>query len=109
MRRALPFTALSVAALLGGCVVGPHYAKPTPPAPGSQTFTAQSPDDAAMEARAPHWWKLYDDPAIDPLGQDALAHNTGLLQVAAHMAETRANMSQARAGHYPRKHISTGA
>jgi NodT family efflux transporter outer membrane factor (OMF) lipoprotein len=99
----------TLALAMGGCVVGPHYARPTPPAPGAQAFTAQAPAVASAEQPSPTWWKLYDDPAIDPLVQDALAHNKDLLVAAANLAQARAALSQARAGRFPTTAVSAGA
>jgi NodT family efflux transporter outer membrane factor (OMF) lipoprotein len=96
------------ASLLAGCVVGPRYTPPTPPAPSSGAFAEAGSALTAPDAPPPNWWKLYDTPAIDQLVEDALAHNTSLLAAAANLAEARAALSLARSGLFPSTSVSAG-
>jgi NodT family efflux transporter outer membrane factor (OMF) lipoprotein len=95
--------------LLGGCVVGPRYAAPKPPAPQAGNFVSDAPVIASADQPPPNWWKLYDDPAIDPLVQEALTHNTNLLAAAANLAQARAALSLARSNLLPSTTVSAGA
>lgn len=101
MRKAL--LALASALTLSACAaVGPNYVSPAPQAPARQPFlsSAQSP---AFTAEAPPdgWWRLYQDPALDALVEQALAANTDLRVAAANLAQARAFLREARAGRTP--------
>ena len=114
MRRALWRWAalLGGAAWLGGCVVGPDYvrpATPAPDAPGGGRFAASAPDTSTDAPLPPDWWRLYNDPALNVLVQDALAHNKTLLVSAADLAQARAALSLARSARYPSTTLSAGA
>ncbi len=106
-RLAFAFGAGSV--MLAGCVVGPRYARPAPPAPASDRFAAAASAIASADQPPADWWRLYDTPALDQLVQDALAHNKSLLAAAANLAQARAALSLARAGQYPATILSAGA
>ena len=81
-----PLAVLAAAGLLAGCVVGPRYVQPAPPAPQAQTFTSNAPAIASADQPPSTWWRLYNDPAIDPLVKEALTHNKSLLTAAASLA-----------------------
>jgi NodT family efflux transporter outer membrane factor (OMF) lipoprotein len=102
----------ALVATLGGCVVGPGYVPPKTPAPdavGGGNFASNAPDITALPPPPPNWWRLYNVPALDALVQDALTHNTNLLQAAANLSVARAALSQARAGRFPSTTLSAGA
>ena len=105
--------ALAVAgSMLAGCAVGPNYVRPaTPPAgaPGGGRFAAAAPDTSTDAALPPDWWRLYDDPALNDLVRDALAHNKTLLQSAASLAQARAALSLARSARYPSTNLTGSA
>lgn len=98
-----------VAALLaGGCAVGPDYHRPEPKTAANGAFVTQA---SAFDPTAPlpdHWWKLYDDPALDALVTQALAANTDLRVAAANLAKARASLSEAKAGRLPTTDINGG-
>ena len=107
-RRSLAAIPL-MAVVLGGCLVGPRYAPPTPPAPTANTFAAAAPAVSSGQTPPPAWWRLYADPALDQLVQDALTRNRDLLVALANLAEARGALDQARAGLYPSTALSAGA
>jgi NodT family efflux transporter outer membrane factor (OMF) lipoprotein len=111
IRPRLSALALSaVGVLLSACVVGPGYRTPAPPTPTAGIFSATLPATAGTaDQPPPNWWKLYNDPAIDTLVQEALTHNTNLEVAAANLAEARAALSLAKAGRYPSTTLSTSA
>jgi len=43
-----------------------------------------------------HWWRLYDDPVLDDLVQQAMASNTDLRVAAANLGRSRAALSVAQ-------------
>jgi multidrug efflux system outer membrane protein len=50
---------------------------------------------------AADWWRAYNDPALDALMAEALAHNRDLALAAARIEEARANLGLADADRYP--------
>jgi len=100
-------SALSALAL-SACAAGPDFAVPTPPPASSGPFLSRS--IAVSEATpAPGWWKLYEDPVLDGLIQDALAANTDIRIALARLEKARASLSGARADRLPQTGISAGA
>jgi len=78
---------LSATLLTGACTVGPDYVRP-PEAKINQA----APDFTEAQAKAfsasdlPHdWWRLYDDPVLNKLIEQALAKNTDLRIAAANI------------------------
>lgn len=92
--------------IVAGCRVGPEYRPPAKPAgaeaqlisinPTAET-TAQPPDD---------WWKLYNDPHLDGVLQEAFAANADLAAAEANFSAARAFLSAARAARYPQTAVS---
>jgi multidrug efflux system outer membrane protein len=85
-----------IAGLLSGCItLGPDYARPkidTPDAwPGEKT-----------EVPVPvQWWRNYNDPVLDKMVEEALAHNTDLALAIARVDEARAQLGVTRADQVP--------
>ncbi len=108
--RAVIATLGAVSVLAAGCTVGPNYRAPTPPTPSTGGFSATLPAAVGSgDQPPPNWWRLYNDPAIDGLVQDALTHNKTLLVAAANLAQARAALSLAKAGRYPSTSIASNA
>ncbi|WP_394791455.1 efflux transporter outer membrane subunit [Rhodoferax sp.] len=98
--RPIPFirlTPLLAAAALAACStapVGPNYQLP-PQALASQPAAAKP--FAGVDGKAPfsaqplpeHWWRLYQNPQLDQLVEQALAHNTDLRQAVANLERVR--------------------
>jgi NodT family efflux transporter outer membrane factor (OMF) lipoprotein len=93
---------------LSGCTVGPNY-QPPAPATGSQgplisatpavESTAEPPDD---------WWRLYHDPILDKLLQEAFTANTDIRVAAANLAASRAVLDAAKNARYPQTAVDVG-
>jgi multidrug efflux system outer membrane protein len=84
---------VSLAALLGGCAVGPDYVKPkTPVAASFQSAesTTYSPEQVQLQ-----FWKQFDDPTLNQLVDDALDANHDLRIALGHLVEARAARHQA--------------
>ncbi len=105
MRRVLP---LYLCATLAGCEVGPNYHLPLSPEPAGAGFIAATSAATAPTAPVADWWRLYQDPALDFLVQQALSHNTDLQTAAADLAQSRALLLQARSGLFPSTSESFG-
>lgn len=113
MRKAL--LALASALTLSACAaVGPNYVSPAPQAPAQQPFASAavgSAQNPAFSTEAPPdgWWRLYRDPALDRLVEQALAANTDLRVAAANLAQARAVLRETRAGRTPSTTVGAGA
>lgn len=106
-RRFLAALALST---LGGCAVGPDYHRPNAAVPD-----AWSPDDPWHEA-APNdgglkgkWWELFEDPALAPLIEQALANNQNLRVASARLDQARAEVTVTASALYPAVGLSADA
>ncbi len=97
--------------LLAACAVGPDYHRPdvtTPAAfkeaptlaPSEQagSWKAAEPADAAHRGE---WWKVFGDPTLDTLEQQALDANQNLKAAAARVEEARAATRAARSQWFP--------
>jgi len=90
-----------ITASLAACRVGPSYRAPVLPAGAEAPLVSM---DAAAETPAPPpdaWWRLYDDPRLDALVQEALSANRTLAAADANFAAARSVLSAAQANRYP--------
>jgi NodT family efflux transporter outer membrane factor (OMF) lipoprotein len=94
--------------ILGSCAVGPSY-RPPVPAPGAQA-PLMSVTPAAESAAAPpdDWWRLYHDPLLDRLLQEAFTANDNLKIAEANLSAARSVLEAAKAGRYPQTVIEAG-
>jgi NodT family efflux transporter outer membrane factor (OMF) lipoprotein len=98
--------AAAMLASLAACsTVGPNYKVPEQavvkrPEAAAPFLGAQ---EAAYkpEPLPAHWWRLYDDPVLDKLIEQALASNTDLRVASANLARTRAVLQEAEEGSKP--------
>ncbi|OYY92063.1 MAG: RND transporter [Sphingomonas sp. 28-66-16] len=106
MRKLTLVAAASLA--LSGCVVGPDYKHPTTPAAATGALLeAARAQSAANAASLPdHWWQLYQDPVLDRLIQEALAHNTDIREAAANLTRARAVLSEQKGARLPSTDLS---
>ena len=84
---------VSLAALLGGCAVGPNYVKPQTPVAASFQ-SAQEPIYTSQNVQA-EFWKQFGDPTLDQLVDDALDANHDLRIALGRLVEARAARHQA--------------
>ncbi|GGO95797.1 efflux transporter outer membrane subunit [Stakelama pacifica] len=105
MFRTIMMTSLSALAL-SACAAGPDYVAPVPPQTASGPFIAA--DSAAVSAQpvAADWWRLYDDPVLNGLVEDALASNTDIRVAVARIQRARAGLKGARADELPSTDLS---
>jgi NodT family efflux transporter outer membrane factor (OMF) lipoprotein len=95
---------LALLGLLGavaGCAVGPDYRPPTPPAGVAAAWRSASPSAESVAAPPDEWWRLYNDPRLDALIQEAFGANADLRAAEANLASARALLEAARADRYP--------
>lgn len=96
----LPLSILALA--LSACAVGPDYVAPTLTDSATGTFSASA-EPALYDDRPAHddWWRLYRDPILDQLIQDALGANTDVRVAVARLERARAMLRDAGADLYP--------
>ena len=92
-----------------GCASGPDYHPPATPQAAAGAFVSQPADTEPAASLPPDWWKLYNDPALDDLVQEALSANTNLRVTLANLDRARAIYSEARGGLFPSTSLSAGA
>lgn len=101
MRHALPLLAL---ALLGACTVGPDYKGP--PAVASDAVTrgtfVRAADPALTSAPGlARWWETLNDPTLNALVDDALAHSPTIDAAQANLRAAQEQYRQQRAARLP--------
>jgi outer membrane protein, multidrug efflux system len=73
---------------------------------GSSPFMEAKPADAELR---PDWWKLYDDPVLNRLIEQALAANPDLQAAAERFVQARYVMMKARSQYLPQVGLEAGA
>ena len=99
-----------VVLLVGGCMVGPEYKKPS--APMTATFKetdgwkVAQPSDHLPKGR---WWEIFDDPELHALAEEVSAANQNLKIAEARLREARAMVRFNRAALFPTISAGLGA
>src|SRR2546429_2327904 len=89
---------LGFAFLLAACaVLKPDYTNPAVDLPAGWR---DAPADG-VQARDARWWKVYGDPVLDRLVDEALAHNANVMLAIARVDEARAALSATSADQRP--------
>lgn len=94
---AASFTAL----VLASCAVGLKAPDASLPPSASGAFIGARSAAVSPEAVRDDWWRLYADPVLDDLVQQALANNNELEAAAANLRRVRAALGEARTGRLP--------
>ena len=116
MKKRLAFTVLA-ALLLGGCMVGPKYARPAAPVPSA--FKEAPPDSFKETADwkfaqpgAPSlpakWWEIFGDPQLTAIEEQVVAGNQDLKIAEARFRQARALIRLDRAAEFPTISTSPG-
>jgi NodT family efflux transporter outer membrane factor (OMF) lipoprotein len=104
--------ALSAAAALSACVVGPNFHRPDAPGGAGYAMSGDqaAPKDVALgvPAAAGPWWTVFGSAALDRTMQQALAGNPTLTAANANLAQARAAVAAARGGLYPQIDANAG-
>ncbi|HEY3813626.1 MAG TPA: efflux transporter outer membrane subunit [Caulobacteraceae bacterium] len=106
--RILAASGLIAATILGACAVGPTYHAPGTPPAGQGPFVSTDATTSDNQPPPGDWWKLYNDPALNGLVEEALTENRDLKVAAANLAKAVAVLQQARAGRFPSTEINAG-
>jgi NodT family efflux transporter outer membrane factor (OMF) lipoprotein len=99
-------SALSLAAC---AAVGPDHAPPSPPATAQDHFVSSNFGAVAGSEARDDWWRLYKDPVLDGLVQQALAANKDIAVATANIAIARANLRGSRSDRLPRTNVGASA
>lgn len=95
MGRILIFAATILS--LSGCMMGPDYRRP--PVEMAQSFRYEPRETA--ETADTQWWKGFNDPVLDGLIAEALAHNKGVLIAAANVERAAGTLTTTRSNLFP--------
>ncbi len=104
------FATLASALVLAACATGPDYVRPATPTAAAGPFVAAN--SPAVQPLAPlpdNWWRLYNDPVLDGLIADALAHNTDVRAAVARLARARAALRETKVDRLPQGGASASA
>ena len=103
-------SSIALALALAACATGPDYVRPTTTTAAAGPFvTANSPAVQPLAPVPDNWWRLYDDPVLDGLIADALAHNTDVRAAVARLARARAALREVKVDRLPQGGVSAGA
>lgn len=97
---------LLAAGLVSACTVGPDYRPPAQPAATAGSFTDPGSARVSTAPAQGDWWRLFEDPALDSLVAQALAHNTDVRVAAANLQRARAILAEARVDRLPTTDLS---
>lgn len=101
---------LASALALAACATGPDYVRPiTPTAAAGPFIAANSPAVQPLAPVPDNWWRLYNDPVLDGLIADALAHNTDVRAAVARLARARASLRETKVDRLPQGGVSASA
>jgi NodT family efflux transporter outer membrane factor (OMF) lipoprotein len=104
-RYSVPIT---LAALCGGCAVGPDFVRPTPRAPAHWSNQARAAPATRNEntideqaTQLPGWWNAFNDPTLGSLVERAVASNLDLRVALVRVEESRAQRDISASGLWP--------
>jgi len=100
--RAAAHVALALAAMVGGCVMGPDFQRPETTPPPSWPGPASAPADLPSKPVARtfdgrRWWAVFKDPVLDGLVDEAVRQNLDLQTATLRIEEARAQRGAAAA------------
>jgi len=117
-RRRLPIAA--IAALLGGCAVGPDFVRPQ--APATPRYTAEpTPTEMtpavggvtqridSSQAISSEWWELFRSPSLDEVVARTLQDNPSLAAARATLAQALEAVTAARGAFFPQLDLGATA
>jgi NodT family efflux transporter outer membrane factor (OMF) lipoprotein len=96
------------AASLSACRVGPNFHAPTLPNRTDSPWMSRDPTAETTVEPPDAWWRLYSDPRLDQLVQEALRTNRDLAAADANFTAARAGLSAAHANRYPTTELAAG-
>ena len=100
-RQTLIFSTLALAAVLGGCAVGPDYHRPDLALTAAFHTPAPTPVPNSRTTTPDTWWSGFNDPELVKVVDLAAAQNLDLAQARARLVQSRAAAKAASAGLLP--------
>ncbi|MGC5777316.1 efflux transporter outer membrane subunit [Methylobacterium sp. NFXW15] len=105
-------TALGLADILGGCVVGPDFVRPVPSVAASATYVEPAPGRPVHTSlpllrgttEAPpdvEWWRAFRDPVLNGLEARIAAENLDVQTAGARLLQSRAQLGTSAAAALP--------
>ncbi len=93
----------AIGTLISGCTVGPNYRPPTAPVAPAFKETSSPNVKAATPSAISYrdWWKVFHDPALDDLEEQANSANRDIKVAVARVDEAAAQTRSARSGLFP--------
>ncbi|MCR4346470.1 MAG: efflux transporter outer membrane subunit [Sulfuricaulis sp.] len=83
---------------LEGCInLAPDYQRPASDLPSDWKM----PEGQSATTLGATWWKIFDDPQLTRMVDEALAHNANLAVAVARVDEARALLGETRSGQFP--------
>jgi len=110
INSSLQLVAIALMLITSGCVVGPKYHPPAPPAPAavykesptqfpdSEGWTVAQPADAKLRGK---WWEIFNDPELNALEEQLDINNQNIKQYFENFMAARAVVREARAQYFP--------
>jgi NodT family efflux transporter outer membrane factor (OMF) lipoprotein len=98
-------------ALLGGCVVGPNFHRPTAPGDAGYVMAGDqaAPHDVVLSPPSTGpWWRVFGSEPLDRTMDQALAGNLTLAAADANLAQARSAVAAAQGGLYPEIDANAG-
>jgi len=102
---------LALGLITAGCMVGPKYHAPTPPAPAAQNYkesTANFQDTQGWKVASPQeamlrgkWWEVFNDSELNALEEQVNINNENIKEYFQNLMEARAVVREARAQYWP--------
>ena len=110
MRIVRDFIISASALTLAACAaVGPDHAPPSGPATAQDKFVSSNFGAVAPDEARGDWWRLYNDPVLDGLVQQALEANKDIAVATANIAVARASLRGARSDRLPQTSVGASA
>jgi NodT family efflux transporter outer membrane factor (OMF) lipoprotein len=94
---------------LAGCAVGPNYHAPKLPPGAGAPFVSRNSTLETAAAAPDAWWRLYSDPRLEGLVQQALQANLNLAAADANFAAAREAVAEVHAARYPSTDLTSQA
>jgi len=98
---------LALTLFASGCAAGPDYQPPAPLPTVAGAFITSAPGTQSGEGQD-RWWRLYDDPVLDHLIEQALVTNTDLRVAAANLRRAQAVLQESRMARLPSTDLNGG-
>jgi len=95
----------AICLMLGGCMVGPNYVRPTVDTPTAWRVS----DQAAKELANTEWWQQFNDPVLNALVVEALRENKDLLIATARIEEYAGRYGITRSQLFPQVGLGADA